>query len=191
MADDPELRTSRLLLRRWRDADREPFAALNADPVVMEHFPAPLGRAESDALVDRVEHGLEERGWGLWAVEVPGAAAFVGFVGLNPATFDAPFTPAVEVGWRLAREHWGHGYATEGARAALDFGFETLALDEIVSFTTHGNVRSRRVLERLGMRHDPADDFNNPNVAPGDSLRPHVLYRLDRARWRRDRAAAK
>jgi RimJ/RimL family protein N-acetyltransferase len=180
----PELRTSRLVLRRWRDDDRELFAALNADPVVMEHFPARLGRAESDAFVDRIQSGLEERGWGLWAVEVPGAAAFVGFVGLNPATFDAPFTPAVEVGWRLAREHWGNGYATEGARAALDFGFGTLALDEIVSFTTHGNARSRRVMERLGMRRDPADDFDNPNVPSGDPLRPHVLYRLERSSWR-------
>jgi RimJ/RimL family protein N-acetyltransferase len=178
-----ELHTPRLLLRRWRQADREPFATLNADPVVMEHFPAPLRREESDALADRIESGFEERGWGLWAVEVPGAAAFVGFVGLNPATFDAPFTPAVEVGWRLAREHWGHRYATEGARAALRFGFDELAVDEIVSFTTHGNTRSRRVMERLGMRRDPADDFDNPNVPPGDPLRLHVLYRLDRARW--------
>jgi ribosomal-protein-alanine N-acetyltransferase len=184
VADDPELRTSRLLLRRWRDDDREPFAALNADPVVMEHFPAPISREESDAFVDHIERGLEERGWGLWAVEVPGTAAFIGFVGLNPATFDAPFTPAVEVGWRLAREHWGYGYATEGARAALDFGFDTLALDEIVSFTTHGNVRSRRVMERLGMHRDPADDFDNPNVAIGDPIRPHVLYRLERTSWR-------
>jgi len=180
--DDAELRTSRLLLRRWRDDDREPFAALNADPTVMEHFPAPLRREESDALADRIQSGLEERGWGLWAVEVPGTASFVGFVGLNPATFDAPFTPAVEVGWRLAREHWGRGYATEGARSALDVGFDALALDEIVSFTTHGNTRSRQVMERLGMRHDPADDFDHPNVPAGDPLRRHVLYRLDRAR---------
>jgi len=184
VANDQELRTSRLLLRRWQDDDRVLFATLNADPVVMEHFPAPLGRTESDAFVDRIEHGLEERGWGLWAVEVPGAAPFIGFVGLNPATFDAPFTPAVEVGWRLARAHWGHGYATEGARAALDVGFDTLALDEIVSFTTHGNARSRRVMERVGMHHDPVDDFDNPNVPPGDPLRPHVLYRLERADWK-------
>jgi RimJ/RimL family protein N-acetyltransferase len=185
-----ELRTGRLLLRRWRDGDRTPFAALNADPVVMEHFPAPLSRGESDALADRIEAGLEQRGWGLWAVEVPGSAAFVGFVGLNPATFAAPFTPAVEVGWRLAREHWGKGYATEGAMAALAFGFDTLALDEIVSFTTHANARSRRVMERLHMRHDSADDFENPNVAPGDPSRPHVLYRLGRRAWLRDSSRA-
>ncbi|HEY4398166.1 MAG TPA: GNAT family N-acetyltransferase [Acidimicrobiia bacterium] len=184
MPVEPELRTPRLLLRRWRDTDRPPFAAMNADPLVMEHFPATLRPEESDDLVDRIAAGFEERGWGLWAVEVPGTAPFAGFIGLNPATFDAPFTPAVEVGWRLARPYWGQGYATEGARAALSFGFTELALEEIVSFTTHGNARSRRVMERLGMRHDPADDFGNPNLPVGDPLRPHVLYRLDRAGWR-------
>ena len=188
MPVEPELRTPRLLLRRWQDTDRPPFAALNADPVVMEHFPAPLRREQSDDLADRIAAGIDERGWGLWAVEIPGTAAFAGFVGLNPATFDAPFTPAVEVGWRLAREHWGRGYATEGARAALSVGFDELALDEIVSFTSHGNSRSRRVMERLGMRRDPADDFENPNLADGDALRPHVLYRLDRARWQQSPA---
>ncbi len=167
-----------------------PFAALNADTVVMEHFPTPLRRDESDELVDRIETGLRLRGWGLWAVEVPGTASFVGFVGLNPATFDAPFTPAVEVGWRLAREHWGHGYATEGAEAALAYGFDALALDEIVSFTTHGNTRSRRVMERLGMRRDPDDDFDHPGVAEGDRVRHHVLYRLDREHWQRGAARA-
>jgi RimJ/RimL family protein N-acetyltransferase len=187
---EPELRTPRLLLRRWRDTDRTPFAALNADPFVMEHFPAPLRREESDDLADRIAADIDERGWGLWAVEIAGTAPFAGFVGLNPATFDAPFTPAVEIGWRLAREHWGHGYATEGASAALAFGFDALALEEIVSFTTHGNARSRRVMERLGMRRDPADDFDNPNVPDGDALRPHVLYRVDRPRWQRNAARA-
>jgi len=186
----PELRSRRLLLRRWRDDDRTPFAALNADPAVMEHFPATLSRQESDALVDRIEAGFDDRGWGLWAVEVPDAAAFVGFVGLNPATFEAPFTPAVEIGWRLAREHWGNGYATEGALAALGFGFDTLALDEIVSFTTHANTRSRQVMEKLHMQHDSADDFENPNVPEGDPSRPHVLYRLDRHDWQRNPARA-
>jgi len=185
MRVEPELRTPRLILRRWRDTDREPFAALNADRIVMEHFPAPLRREESDDLVDRIESGFEARGWGLWAVEVPGTAPFIGFVGLNPATFDAPFTPTVEVGWRLARAYWGHGYATEGARAALAFGFDELTLDEIVSFTSHGNTPSRRVMERLGMHHDPADDFDNPTLPAGDPLRAHVLYRLDRGSWQR------
>jgi RimJ/RimL family protein N-acetyltransferase len=186
-----ELTTPRLLLRRWRDEDREPFAALNADPVVMEHFPAPLTRKESDALVDRIEAGLDERGWGLWAAQVREPAAFIGFVGLNPATFEAPFTPAVEIGWRLACEHWGHGYATESARAALEFGFVDVELDEIVSFTTHANTRSRRVMERLGMRHDPSDDFDNPTVPEGSAIRPHVLYRLDRPSWHRGRASGR
>jgi ribosomal-protein-alanine N-acetyltransferase len=180
-----ELETPRLRLRRWRDDDRAPFAALNADPVVMEHFPSPLSRDESDALVDRIKSGFDQRGWALWAAEVRESGAFIGFVGLNPATFAAPFTPAVEVGWRLAREHWGHGYATEGARGALDFGFGELALDEIVSFTTHANARSRKVMERLGMHRDPADDFDNPNVPEGSPIRPHVLYRVDRASWQR------
>jgi RimJ/RimL family protein N-acetyltransferase len=188
MPVEPELRTSRLILRPWRDTDRAPFAALNADPVVMEHFRAPLRREESDALADRIAADIDERGWGLWAVEIPGTAAFAGFIGLNPATFDAPFTPAVEVGWRMTRDHWGSGYATEGATAALSFGFDALALGEIVSFTTHRNARSRRVMERLGMRRDPADDFDNPNVPDGDPLRPHVLYRLDRAAWQRSPA---
>jgi ribosomal-protein-alanine N-acetyltransferase len=180
-----ELETARLRLRRWREPDRKLFAALNADAVVMEHFPAPLSRVESDALVDRIEAGFDERGWGLWAAEVRDSGAFIGFVGLNRATFDAPFTPAVEVGWRLARQHWGDGYATEGASAALDFGFETLELEEIVSFTSHANTRSRRVMERLGMHRDPADDFDNPKVPEGSPIRPHVLYRHDRASWRR------
>lgn len=179
-----ELETPRLRLRRWRDDDRAAFSSLNADPVVMEHFPAPLSRAESDALVDRIEAGLDEREWGLWAAEIRDSGAFIGFIGLNPATFDAPFTPAVEVGWRLARAHWGRGYAIEGARAAVEFGFVDLELDEIVSFTTHGNTRSRRVMERLGMRRDPADDFDNPNIPPGHPMRPHVLYRLDRDAFR-------
>jgi RimJ/RimL family protein N-acetyltransferase len=180
-----ELHTERLLMRRWQAEDREPFAALNDDHVVMEHFPAPLVAAESDALADRIEAGLDKRGWGLWAVEVQDSHLFIGFVGLNPATFDAPFTPAIEVGWRLARDHWGRGYATEGARAAVEFGFVDLELDEIVSFTTHANTRSRRVMERLGMRHDPTDDFDNPNVPEGNADRPHVLYRLDRSAWAR------
>lgn len=184
MSAETRLRTARLLLRRWRDDDRAPFAALNADPAVMEHFPSTLSRAQSDAVVDRIEADFEERGWGLWAVELREAGSFIGFVGLNPANFDAPFTPAVEIGWRLARERWGHGYATEGARAALEFGFETLALDEIVSFTTRGNARSRRVMERLGMHRDPADDFDNPTVPEGTPIRPHVLYRLERTSWR-------
>jgi RimJ/RimL family protein N-acetyltransferase len=176
-------RTQRLILRQWRDTDLEPFAALNADPEVMRHFPAPLAPAESDALADWARAGLSQRGWGLWAVEVAGGASFIGFVGLAVPRFEAAFTPAVEVGWRLAREHWGRGYATEGARAALAVAFERLNLDEIVSFTTVGNDRSRRVMERLGMTRDPRDDFEHPLLAACNPLRPHVLYRLTRAEW--------
>jgi RimJ/RimL family protein N-acetyltransferase len=179
----PELRTDRLLLRGWRPEDRAPFAALNADPAVVEFLPGALDRDASDALAARCEEHWAHEGFGLWAVEVPGVAPFVGFLGLSRATFDAPFTPAVEVGWRLARAAWGHGYATEAGRAALGFGFEARGQDEIVSFTTRSNARSRRVMERLGMRHDPADDFEHPGLAVDGPLRPHVLYRLRRAAW--------
>ena len=178
-----ELRTDRLLLRRWRPDDRAPFAALNADPVVMEHFPGVLTREESDDFADRNEAGLEERGYGLWAVEVPDVAPFIGFIGLNPVRFDAHFTPALEVGWRLARDSWGHGYATEGAGAALAFAFDTLAKEEVVSFTTVKNARSRAVMERLGMTRDPTEDFEYPNLPEGHPIRPHVLYRLSRRAW--------
>jgi RimJ/RimL family protein N-acetyltransferase len=175
-----ELRTSRLVLRQWRDSDLAPFAELNADPEVMLHYPSTLTRAQSDAWVVGARALIASRGWGLWAVEVVDGAPFIGFVGLSQPRFEAHFTPAVEIGWRLAREHWGRGYATEGARAAIAFAFEELGLEEIVSFTTVANDRSRRVMERVGMTHDPADDFDHPLLAPGDPLRPHVLYRLRR-----------
>jgi RimJ/RimL family protein N-acetyltransferase len=178
-----ELRTERLLLRQWRDEDLEPFAALNGDAETMRFFPAPPSRAESDALAERARRQIEEEGWGLWAVEVAGGASFIGFVGLARPSFEAHFTPAVEVGWRLSRGHWGRGYATEAARAAVAYGFEELALDEIVSFTSQLNEPSRRVMERLGMSRDPADDFEHPGVPAGHPLRPHVLYRLDRPAW--------
>ncbi len=172
------LDTDRLRLRRWREADRAPFAALNADPVVMEHFPARLAREESDGFVDRIARSFAEDDLGLWAVEVRADGAFAGYVGLWPATFEAHFTPAVEVGWRLATAHWGHAYATEGAAAAVADGFARLGLAEIVSFTAVGNHRSRRVMERIGMRREPVDDFDHPALPPGHRLRRHVLYRL-------------
>lgn len=175
-----ELQTERLVLRRWRAADREPFAALNADPVVMEHFVAPLARAESDDLVDRIEDHFDQEGWGLWAVEVTETSRFIGFTGLWPATFEAHFTPAVEVGWRLAQEGWGRGYATEAARASLRDGFERFAFDEVVSMTSLTNTRSQRVMQKLGMTRDPADDFDHPNVPDGHRIQRHVLYRLTR-----------
>lgn len=172
-----EIRTDRLLLRRWRPEDREPFAALNADPRVTEFLGA-LSREESDALAARIEAGFEQRGYGSWAVEVRGGAAFAGFVGLSVPRFEAHFAPCVEIGWRLAAQHWGHGYATEGARAALAFGFGTLGLEEIVAFTAPRNVRSRRVMEKIGMTYDPADDFDHPLLPEGHPLRRHVLYRI-------------
>jgi RimJ/RimL family protein N-acetyltransferase len=177
------IRTERLILRRWTDADRATFAALNADPVVMEHFPATMSREASDSFVERIERHWDEHGWGLWAVEVPGVAPFVGYVGLWPADYVAD--GMVEVGWRLARAHWGHGYATEAAREALRVGFEEVGLDEIVSFTVPQNVRSRRVMERIGLVRDPAGDFDHPRVDPVayPHLVPHVFYRLGRGDW--------
>lgn len=199
------LRTSRLLLRPWCEADRQPFAQLNADPIVMEHFPGTLSRSESDAMVDRIQAGFGERGWGLWAVEVqnrhskderqppnrdevgpPGARnapgppgqGFVGYVGLTIPRFEAHFSPCVEVGWRLAKRAWGHGFATEAARASLQFGFEVLNLDQIVSMTAVSNVRSQRVMQRLGMVHDASDDFDHPLLPADHRLSRHVLFRI-------------
>ena len=172
-----ELRTDRLLLRAWRSEDREPFAAMNADPVVMEHFPAPLTRDQSDGFVDRIEQHFAEHGYGLWAVQDD--TGFLGFTGLMWATFDAPFNPSLEVGWRLTREAWGKGYATEAATAALQRGFQEV--ERITSVTALVNVRSWRVMERLGMRRDV--EFDHPRVPEGHPVRPHVLYLADRDGW--------
>jgi RimJ/RimL family protein N-acetyltransferase len=178
------IRTERLLLRRWRDEDRAPFAQMNADPAVVEHLQGPATRARSDAFVDRIEAHWDDRGWGLWAAEVVDGAPFVGYVGLWPADY-VTGAPMVEVGWRLARKHWGHGYATEAAREALRFGFTEVGLDEIVSFTVPQNTRSRAVMERIGLVRDPSGDFDHPNVDPVayPQLVRHVLYRLGRDRW--------
>ncbi len=184
MLSAPELRSARLLLRGWRQADRAPFAALNADSRVMEHFPACMTREESDTLIDWIMAGFHQRGWGLWAVEVAATGEFIGFTGLSVPSFEARFTPAVEVGWRLARTAWGHGYATEAAQAALGVGFGQASLAEIVSFTAVANVRSQAVMRRIGMTHDPADDFDHPRLASVDRLRRHVLYRIPADRWR-------
>ena len=174
----PVLSSGRICLRRWRDEDREAFAAMNSDTRVMEFFPNRLSRAESDAMVDRIQEHFSEHDFGLWAIEVPEVAPFIGFAGLAVPRFSARFTPCVEVGWRLAFEHWGHGYATEAARLALGYGFGTLALSEVVSFTSATNHRSRAVMERLGMRRDPAEDFDHPALPASHPLRRHVLYRL-------------
>jgi RimJ/RimL family protein N-acetyltransferase len=177
----PLLRTPRLLLREWRAEDREPFAALNADPRVMEHLPARLSRRQSDALARRSVQHFELHGFGPWAVEVPGVAPFVGFVGLVVPAFEAHFTPCVELGWRLAAGHWGHGYATEAALASARHAFDVVGLERLVSFTTPQNVRSQAVMQRIGMTHDPADDFDHPRFPPGHRLSRHVMYRLEKS----------
>ncbi|MET7277374.1 GNAT family N-acetyltransferase [Kribbella sp. NPDC005582] len=175
-----DLTTDRLLLRQWRDSDREPFAALNADPAVMEHFPRLVTREESDALIDRAAASIADHGWGLWAVEVRETGEFIGFTGLSVPTFEAPFLPGVEIGWRLAKGAWGNGYATEAARAALDFGFGPAGLREILSFTATTNLPSQRVMQKIGMIHDEANDFDHPRLPAGHRLQRHVLYRISR-----------
>ena len=181
-----QLATERLILRPWRDADLDPFAALNADPEVMAFFPSLVTRDECAQLIARVQAHFAREGFGLWALEVRGGAPFIGFCGIQRVPFEAPFTPAVEVGWRLARAHWGHGYATEAARAALAYGFGALALDEIVAFLVPDNRRSAAVCERLGMVRDPRGDFDHPRIAEGArsvagfAQRRHALYRKRR-----------
>jgi len=172
------LRTPRLVLRSWRESDLAPFAELNADPRVMQHFPSVLTRAESDAMVTRLNDAITKRGFGFWAVEVQASEELIGFVGLSVPSFEAPFMPCVEIGWRIAFRHWGKGFASEGARASLDVAFGELGLAEVVSFTTITNERSKRVMERLGMRHDARDDFDHPLLPEGHALRRHVLYRI-------------
>ena len=180
-----EIRTARLRMRCWRDEDFEPSAAMNADPRVMEFFPSLLDRAESDAAVARIREHFARHGFGLWVVEVPGVAEFIGFVGLSIPRLEAHFTPCVEAGWRLAVPHWGRGYATEAARAVLAFGFEDLALEEIVSYTTAANARSRAVMERIGMR--PAGEIRSRGLVEGlegerDDA-PYAVCVLRREEW--------
>ncbi len=179
MSGRPQLRTERLLLRRWRAADLPAAAAMNADPAVMRYFPAPLSSGESAAMVQRQEASFSAHGYGLWAVELAAGGGLIGAVGLLDVDIDAGFAPAVEVGWRLARPFWGRGLAAEAARAALAFGFEQLLLASVVAYTAACNLPSRRLMERLGMSRDPAEDFLHPWLAAGDPLAPHVLYRLD------------
>jgi RimJ/RimL family protein N-acetyltransferase len=184
MSTENQLSTARLLLRRWREMDREPFAALNADPLVMAYFPARLTRTDSDQLIAKIESGFDQHGYGLWALALRTTEEFIGFTGLDTPSFEAHFTPAVEVGWRLARSAWGQGYATEAGLTAVAFGFEEAGLGEIVSFTSAANSRSRAVMKRIGMTHDPLDDFDHPELREGDDLRRHVLYRMSAGDWR-------
>jgi RimJ/RimL family protein N-acetyltransferase len=176
----PELQTDRLILRRWQPADRAPFAKLNANPSVNEFLPGPLTREQSDERAERMDASFDRNGFGLWAVEVRNVTPFIGFIGLAVPRFDAPFTPCVEIGWRLSADYWGRGYATEGARAALAFAFDVVGLREVVSFTVPANLRSRRVMEKIGMKRDPAEDFDHPWLPEGHRLQRHVLYRIVR-----------
>jgi RimJ/RimL family protein N-acetyltransferase len=177
------LTTNRLVLRPWLDADREPFARMNADPRVMEFFAVRPSREESDAMVDRIETHFREHGFGLWAAVLRRGGAFLGFVGLDIPSYEAPYS--LELGWRLAAKYWGQGLATEGAHAVVGYGFQTLGLEEIVATTVPANTRSRRVMEKLGMTHDSANDFEHPLLPEGHPLRWHVLYRLRRLDWQR------
>lgn len=177
-----EFDTERLRLRQWCAADREPFAALNADPKVMEFYPSPLNRTESDAMANRCRALIAERGWGFWAVETKRNNEFIGFVGLHIPAPELPFSPCVEIGWRLAAKHWGKGFATEAARGALRVGFGQLGLPEIVSFTSVINIRSRAVMQKLGMR-ETEETFEHPNIPGGSVLHKHCLYRLSRGQW--------
>lgn len=180
MPEPATLTTERLILRQWRDDDLAPYAAINADPRVMEHYPATLSRAESEVSLLRQRTRIAERGWGIWALELRETGEMVGFTGLQYPGFEAHFTPCVEIGWRMAYAHWGRGLAPEAARAALAYGFEELGLDEIVAMTSLPNLRSMRVMEKLGMTRDPADDFDVPMLPEGHRLRRHVLYRKRR-----------
>jgi RimJ/RimL family protein N-acetyltransferase len=175
-----ELETPRLFLRAWRESDREPFFRINSDQLVMRYFPACLTREESDAGFDRIQAHFDFHGFGLYAVELRHTQKFIGFIGLNVPAFEAPFTPCEEIGWRLAAAHWNRGLATEGAREVLRYAFNVLKLPEIVSFTVPANLPSRRVMEKLGMTRNPAEDFDHPRIPEGHPLRRHVLYRQSR-----------
>lgn len=178
------IETPRLLLRQWRPEDREPFYRINSDPKVMEHFSGTLSRSESDQLVELAEAHFARHRFGPFAAELRETEQFIGFIGISIPAFDAPFMPAVEIGWRLEPAFWNRGLATEGARAVLRYAFDVLQLKEVVSFTVPDNFASRRVMEKLGMTRDPADDFDHPRLPEGHRLRRHVLYRLSNIRVR-------
>ncbi|CAM3517579.1 GNAT family N-acetyltransferase [Parendozoicomonas haliclonae] len=177
-----QIETERLLLRQWKESDREPFHRMCRDPQVMEYFPALLSRSESDERIDRCKALIDEKGWGFWALEYKQTGEFIGFTGLNTPQDDLPFSPCVEIGWRLSPAFWGKGLAIEAAQAALTFGFEQLQLEEIVSFAVKDNLKSTAVMERLGMIREP-NTFEHPALAEGHPLREHCLYRLTRIQW--------
>jgi 3-dehydroquinate dehydratase / shikimate dehydrogenase len=193
MTPDPSLTripssitTERLILRPWKLEDFEPFSLMNADSRVREHFPSTLSKKDSDKQAKVFMDAIDKYGWGLWAVEVPEVSRFIGFIGITQVSFSAHFTPAVEIGWRLAYDHWGKGYATEGAQAALKYAFEELQLDEVVSFAVPDNHNSRKVMCKIGMSHQTKDDFDHPNLPEEHKLKRHVLYRIQRVDYRKD-----
>ncbi|MDE0845650.1 MAG: GNAT family N-acetyltransferase [Actinomycetota bacterium] len=184
----PLLSSSRLVLRHWRSTDRKPFASMNADSSVMQFFPSMLSTAQSDLFAETQQIGLEQKKYGLWAVQLKDTngsqdGTFIGFVGLSEPSWKAPFTPCIEIGWRLGRKHWGFGYVTEAATEVLSYSFGLLGLAEIVSFTSVLNTRSLAVMERLGMSRKFSEDFDHPRIEPGDALGPHALYRISSEEW--------
>ncbi len=172
------LETDRLILRHWTSSDKEGFFELNSDPEVMRNFPKTLTREESDAVADRISGSLTERGWGFWAIELKECGEFIGFTGLNIPKIDTHFTPCVEIGWRLKKEFWNKGYASEAAAASLEFGFDVLKLEEIIAMTAVQNIPSRKVMEKIGMTYDPKGDFDHPMVPQDSHVVRHVLYRI-------------
>jgi len=176
------LQTARLTLRQWKNSDLPIFAALNADPAVMAHYPSTLTREQSDAMANKLIHLINNRGWGLWAIEATDVQQFMGFVGLHIPTYDLPVSPCLEIGWRLAKKYWGYGYATEAAKAAMEFAFTTLQEDTIYSFTSVTNAKSRAVMARLGL-HNTHHNFNHPMLPDNHILSEHVLYKIQKEQW--------
>jgi len=176
------VQTQRLILRQWREQDRLPFAAMNADPQVMKYFPTTLSSLQSDALVDRFINDIESSGWGFWAAERVDTGEFIGFIGINYSLDGLPFAPCVDIGWRLARQHWGLGFATEGARAVMDYAFDGVNLSAVVSMTPVNNRASEHVMKKIGMRKQRST-FMHPKVADGDPLQEHLLYSVTRKQW--------
>ncbi len=185
-----ELRTPRVLLRQWKDSDIDAWAAMNADPRVRQYFPGVLTRADAQGEAERIRTAIAQRGWGLWALEVPGIHAFAGFVGLSLPGYEAPWMPAVEIGWRLTPSAWHQGYATEGAAAALHFAFTQLELPQVVALSVPNNVPSHHVMDRIGMVRDVTADFDHPRVPSDSPLRRHILHRITPEQWRKHAAKA-
>jgi 3-dehydroquinate dehydratase / shikimate dehydrogenase len=179
----PQLESERCILRQWKDEDLSIFTKMNQDPLVMEFFPATLTASQSKKLAENIQQELQTKPYGLWAVELKKGHSFIGFAGLHEQNFEAPFCPCIELGYRLDPSFWGHGFATECGKTIFRYAFETVQLEEVVSFTFIHNFRSRKVMERLGMTHNPEDDFMHPKLAAQDPLRPHVLYRMTKERY--------